>query len=608
MGRATLWISLLAGVALGIWEVDYFTRANQLYPVGSGHLVAFIVVGLGFALGALAVSFLFGLLARGTRGRAMSLPAFPGFAFLGWVLLLSHYRERVGPPSDTPMKAAVSIAITVGFLAISVLLYRILARKPKGGSIALGGVAALLIVAGGTHLGKAEPPFLSTPPGERLGVAQAGGVDETHLRVLIVGLDGGTWKVIDPMMRRGDLPTLASLCRRGITADLKVVLPTFSPPLWTSIATGKSFDKNGIHDHYRTALPLGLPPVPHQILRCRTLTKPMRMALRLYNSRIGFPRVLNQTSDVLTRPVWDILDESGFPTIVLDWYVTYPVPPTKGIHVSDQLHRQKKADSPLPGLARPEEDVPALLERVIAPEDIPDERLYALLDTEGMTASERAGLKERLSRWFHVARSEMARDLTNVEVTRYVFPRMPDWRFAGVFFRAMDNSHHLTWHMKDLSPDEAGDNEEAPLHSVVERCYKHCDLLLQTVLELAEPDSNTVIIVMSDHGYENEIYAHSRAPDGFFVLAGGPASSSPERSAIHIYDVAPTVLALLGLPVGEDMDGRVAKELFDPSFWESHPVRTIPTYEGGESREAEPDHLQVDEESMDLLRALGYVQ
>jgi hypothetical protein len=76
-----------------------------------------------------------------------------------------------------------------------------------------------------------------------------------------------------------------------------------------------------------------------------------------------------------------------------------------------------------------------------------------------------------------------------------------------------------------------------------------------------------------------------------------------------VLDVAPTVLHLLGLPVGEDMKGRVVAALLDPGFAASHPVRTIPSYETGAERapqRAIPSGM--DEEIRERLRSLGYIQ
>jgi len=71
---------------------------------------------------------------------------------------------------------------------------------------------------------------------------------DTGLRVLFVGIDGADWDVIDPLLRAGQLPQLARLRREGVWARLRSSVPTLSPLLWTTVATGKSPDRHGIND------------------------------------------------------------------------------------------------------------------------------------------------------------------------------------------------------------------------------------------------------------------------------------------------------------------------------------------------------------------------
>ncbi|HEV8049394.1 MAG TPA: alkaline phosphatase family protein [Thermoplasmata archaeon] len=57
-------------------------------------------------------------------------------------------------------------------------------------------------------------------------------------RVLVLGLDGGTFDLLDPLMRNGTLPFLASLAERGLRAPLASVYPPKTIPAWYSFATG----------------------------------------------------------------------------------------------------------------------------------------------------------------------------------------------------------------------------------------------------------------------------------------------------------------------------------------------------------------------------------
>jgi predicted AlkP superfamily phosphohydrolase/phosphomutase len=65
-------------------------------------------------------------------------------------------------------------------------------------------------------------------------------------RFLVLGLDGGTFDLLDPLMRAGDLPFLRSLVREGVRARLESVYPAKTIPAWYSFATGKDPGQLGI--------------------------------------------------------------------------------------------------------------------------------------------------------------------------------------------------------------------------------------------------------------------------------------------------------------------------------------------------------------------------
>jgi hypothetical protein len=68
------------------------------------------------------------------------------------------------------------------------------------------------------------------------------------------------------------------------------------------------------------------------------------------------------------------------------------------------------------------------------------------------------------------------------------------------------------------------------------------------------------------------------------------------------------VLYLLGLPVGDDMKGRVITDLVDPAYLTANPVRRIATYETAERKTEAPLPSGVDGQIKDRLRGLGYIE
>jgi len=65
-------------------------------------------------------------------------------------------------------------------------------------------------------------------------------------RFLVLGLDGGTFDLLDPLMEAGELPFLRSLVRRGLKAPLTSVYPAKTIPAWYCFATGKDPGELGI--------------------------------------------------------------------------------------------------------------------------------------------------------------------------------------------------------------------------------------------------------------------------------------------------------------------------------------------------------------------------
>ena len=78
-------------------------------------------------------------------------------------------------------------------------------------------------------------------------------------RITVIGIDGGSWNVIDAMWQARELPNLAALAKRGVTADFTTVKPLNSPTVWTSIATGRKPRAHGVTDFQATRITIRVP-------------------------------------------------------------------------------------------------------------------------------------------------------------------------------------------------------------------------------------------------------------------------------------------------------------------------------------------------------------
>jgi len=80
-------------------------------------------------------------------------------------------------------------------------------------------------------------------------------------RVVLVGLDGASWSVIDPLVEAGRMPNLKAFLKRGVHAELETVEPVISPVVWTSIATGQPPEIHGIGDFFGDARAIRAPTI-----------------------------------------------------------------------------------------------------------------------------------------------------------------------------------------------------------------------------------------------------------------------------------------------------------------------------------------------------------
>ena len=69
-------------------------------------------------------------------------------------------------------------------------------------------------------------------------------------KILVIGLDGATWDILNPLMERGDLPGFRKWVRGGSSGILRSTVPALTPPGWTSAFTGVNPGKHNIYDFF----------------------------------------------------------------------------------------------------------------------------------------------------------------------------------------------------------------------------------------------------------------------------------------------------------------------------------------------------------------------
>jgi predicted AlkP superfamily phosphohydrolase/phosphomutase len=70
-------------------------------------------------------------------------------------------------------------------------------------------------------------------------------------RVLVLGIDRGTFRILDRLIQRNLVPNFARMMNLGSRGVLRSTIPDVTPPSWTSMVTGVNPGKHGIFDLFK---------------------------------------------------------------------------------------------------------------------------------------------------------------------------------------------------------------------------------------------------------------------------------------------------------------------------------------------------------------------
>ena len=426
----------------------------------------------------------------------------------------------------------------------------------------------------------ANRPFQNTPEPATLEL-----VDNTSKkrRLLLVGWDAADWKVINPLMDRGEMPNLARLVQNGVIGNIATLNPPYSPMLWTSIATGKRPTKHGVHGFSEPA-PDGVSIRPVSSLSRKV------------------------------KAVWNILNQSGLTPGVVGWWPSHPAEPISGVMVSDFFSKAGEGPDPaalVPGSVHPKNRRDRLAELRITPMDLPGEAIRMFAPRYDLVDQDKDKRIHTLAKLIAEAMNVHA---AATEVLEHL-----DWDFAGIYYDAIDHFSHafMGYHPPRLPWIREKDFDV--FSPVIDNAYRFHDAMLGRLLELAGPE--TTVLLLSDHGFHPDEHRLASTPAeaagpamehrhfGIFCLSGPGILKDERIYGASLLDITPTVLHLFGLPVGRDMDGKVLVNALEPG---GPPVEYIDSWEAvpGEAgmldREAGLDPVAA-AESMKQLVALGYI-
>ena len=403
--------------------------------------------------------------------------------------------------------------------------------------------------------------------------------------LVMIGVDGGEWDVIETLMEKGELPNLAKLIDTGISGHLINPGPATSPPVWTTFATGQFPREHGILEHV----------YPYDDSAAK---KPVDSSMRLKPA------------------LWNLASDYGLKSTVMGYFVSWPAETINGTIVSD------RAFQGLESAVSPAEDA-AAFEEVFAPLQWGEGRQEALDRYFPWGYRPEQALDEQDPN--HLAAKQIInrvdRLLVNDEATRRAVEQasISDVDLFIAYYRSPDIAGHSFWkYWDDTDYEQKPDPDmKEKLGRALPESYRFVDQAVGELMERFGEQAN--YLVVSDHGFRSaeeriietpshtwELTGNHRL-NGIFI-ASGPDIASGRIEMLTTLDIMPTVTALLGIPLSDELPGSIDYRILRPDFESDHPLQTITAYQqSGQSLDQEGASSAGQESTMEELRGLGYI-
>jgi predicted AlkP superfamily phosphohydrolase/phosphomutase len=264
------------------------------------------------------------------------------------------------------------------------------------------------------------------------------------MKVFVLGLDGATWDVLEPLIAQGDLPNLERLRSRGAHGVLNSVFPPLSPVAWTGVMTGKNSGKHGIFEF----LEYGHNPLAGRV---------------------------NSSRAIKTELVWEVAGRHGKTTVAGGVPMSYPPRKAPGFYLGDFLSPAGAADFA---------SDPAILGELEAHLGTPYRPWSTAVHDGG---NERAALAELTNYLDH-----------HLKTVEFLMKRCP-WDLFMFDLMATDRAQHELWHAWLPSHRAAKGRDLSAVRAGYVEFWKRLDRGVGAIEAALPPD--TSMILMSDHGF-----------------------------------------------------------------------------------------------------------
>jgi predicted AlkP superfamily phosphohydrolase/phosphomutase len=284
-------------------------------------------------------------------------------------------------------------------------------------------------------------------------------------RVLLIGLDGATFSVLEPLMEAGRMPRLRELMRRGVRAVLRSTIHPLTPPAWTSLVTGRTPGNHGCFDFFR----------PDD----------------LDSRRLAFATAF----DIRCETLWAIANRYGLAVTSLNFPMMYPPRPLNGTLIPGLVPwRLLRLLSRPTGLFDRLKTISGFHPRKLS-FDVNEE----ILALEGLPPEDAVN-------WIKV---HVERDRTWSSVAQHLLSETAD-PLVGILFDGIDKIQHLCYPLLDDALSERGQSEDEQVRGEALAYFGELDGAIGDLLDAA--GSETLVFITSDHGagvWTNLFYLNS---------------------------------------------------------------------------------------------------
>jgi predicted AlkP superfamily phosphohydrolase/phosphomutase len=292
-----------------------------------------------------------------------------------------------------------------------------------------------------------------------------------YRKVLLVGLDGATFDLLDRWMQEGRLPTLERLAREGAAGELKSIVPPLSSVAWASFATGKNPGKHGLFDF-------------------------------VFPRQDSYELSIASSGTNASKALWEILSEHSKRVGVVGVPMTYPPSEVNGFMISCFMTPSPNSNYTFPDSLKDELATHGLRYRPTLRENHRSGSVEKFLDEVALSTRER------------------------VETVLYLL-RAKEWDLFCFVFQSPDLLQHDLWRLLDATHPNHDPQEAARHHSAICGFYSQLDEHIAQIISAAGED--TLIILASDHGFGPAThFFHVNnwlLREGFLVRKRSPASA-----------------------------------------------------------------------------------